>query len=232
MVEIRALTFDTGGTVLDWHAGISRALTGIGERHGVSADWAAVANDYRRRSLQVMLDQVGPRFNMDDVHRGVLDLVLRDHGLDAFGREDRERIWRAWHELDAWPDLPAALRRLRRRYIVVSFTILTTSLLIDVSRRNGIDWDCIISCEMLGIYKTNPTAYVNAARLLQLPPENIMMVACHNFDLMAARRERYHSAFVRRPAEWGPERPPDPEANAAHDIVVDDFGALAARLGC
>ncbi|HVL58547.1 MAG TPA: HAD-IA family hydrolase [Burkholderiaceae bacterium] len=232
MIEIRALTFDTGGTVLDWHGGISRVLADTGARHGITADWAAITNEYRRRSLQAMIDQVGPHFNMDDVHRGVLDLVLRDHGLEAFDRNDREQIWRAWHELDAWPDFADALRRLRRRYIVGSFTILTTSLVIDVSRRNRLDWDCIISCEMLGIYKTNPTAYVNAARLLQLPPETIMMVACHNFDLMAARRERYHSAFVRRPREWGPAQPPDPEPNAAHDLVVDDFGALADRLGC
>jgi 2-haloacid dehalogenase len=57
------------------------------------------------------------------------------------------------------------------------------------------------------------------------------MVACHNFDLDAARDEFYRTAFVRRPDEWGPGGPPDPNPNPATDLVVADFGELAERLG-
>ena len=91
--------------------------------------------------------------------------------------------------------------------MVASFTILTTSLVVDVSRRNNITWDCLISCEMSGIYKPRPEAYQTAAKWLALAPHEILMVACHNFDLMAARAVGYHSAFVRRPMEWGPSGP-------------------------
>jgi len=115
--------------------------------------------------------------------------------------------------------------------VVASFTLLTTSLVIDVSRRNGFVWDAIISCEMIGVYKTRPESYLTAARWLQLDPSEIMMVACHNFDLNAARESGYHSAFVRRPDEWGPGGPPDPAPNPAHDLVVDGFDELATRLG-
>ena len=103
--------------------------------------------------------------------------------------------------------------------------------MIDVSRRNGFVWDAIISCEMIGHYKTRPEAYQTAAKWLQLDPAEIMMVACHNFDLDAARGCGYKSAFVRRPAEWGPDGPPDPSPNPAHDLVVDTFAELAGRLG-
>ena len=58
------------------------------------------------------------------------------------------------------------------------------------------------------------------------------MVACHNFDLLAARQAGFRAAFVRRPDEWGAAGPPDPEPAAGHDLVVDDFGQLADRLGC
>jgi 2-haloacid dehalogenase len=58
-----------------------------------------------------------------------------------------------------------------------------------------------------------------------------MMVACHNFDLNAARACGYKSAFVKRPAEWGPSGPPDPTPNPAHDLIVDSFPELAERLG-
>lgn len=230
-MEIKALTFDTGGTVLDWHGGISRALAAAGARRGLTADWAAVTNDYRRRSLQEITGQVRPAFNFDDVHRRVLDRVIADHKLDPLTAEDRDAVWRTWHALDAWPDFPAALARLRKKYVVASFTLLTTSLVVDVSKRNGIDWDAIISCEMIGMYKTRPEAYMTAAKWLQLDPSEILMVACHNFDLNAALGCGYKTAFVKRPNEWGPGGPPDPVPNPAHTMVLEDFPELATRLG-
>lgn len=47
-MEIKALTFDTGGTILDWHDGLCGAFERIGKRHGAKRDWHAVTNDYRR----------------------------------------------------------------------------------------------------------------------------------------------------------------------------------------
>jgi 2-haloacid dehalogenase len=232
MDGIKALTFDTGGTVLDWHGGISRTLAEVAVRRGLKADWAAVTNEYRRRSLGAIVNQLGPRFNFDDVHRDQLDRVVQDFGLGALTKEDRDEIWRAWFALEAWPDFVPGLDRLRMSYPCVSFTLLTPRLVIDVSRRNGITWDCIISCEMLGVYKVRPEAYQSTAKLLQLKPEDILMVACHNFDLDAARKEGFKTCFVKRPLEWGPAGPPDPTPNAACDLVVDGFEELATRLGC
>ncbi len=228
--DIKALTFDTGGTVLDWHTGISRAFAAAGDKRGLRADWAAITNEYRRRSLKGIVGQVNPAFNFDDVHRTMLDDVIGEFKLDALTPEDRDTIWRTWHALDAWPDFAPALARLRKRYVIASFTLLTTSLVIDVSKKNGIDWDAILSCEMWGIYKTRPEAYQRAARLLQLEPAQILMVACHNFDLNAALACGYKTAFVRRPDEWGKEGPPDPVPNPAHTIIVDTFAELAERL--
>lgn len=231
-LPIKALTFDTGGTILDWHRGISAALAATGARRAISGDWPAMTNEYRRRALKGMTRQVRPDFNIDDVHRRVLDELAAEHGWLAFTEEDRAGIQRAWHALDAWPDFLPALKRLRRRHVVASFTILSTSLIVDVSRRNGFDWDCVISCEMIGSYKTNPDAYRTCARWLGYRPEEVLMVACHNFDLMAAHNVGYRTAFVRRPDEWGTAGPPDPVPNPAIDIVVDDFSQLADRLGC
>jgi 2-haloacid dehalogenase len=84
---------------------------------------------------------------------------------------------------------------------------------------------------MLGVYKTRPAAYQRTAKLLQVMPGEILMVACHNFDLDAARGEGYRTAFIRRPDEWGPAGPPDPVPNPATDIVADGFAELANALG-
>jgi 2-haloacid dehalogenase len=231
LAGIKALTFDTGGTILDWHTGLCQAFAQAGARHGLSRNWPEITNEYRRRSLKMMLSAVNPSFNIDEVHRRALDEVIEEFQLSALTADDRHSVWRKWHALDAWPDVPPALVRLRAKYMMMSFTILSTSLVIDVSRRNGLTWDCIVSCEMIGIYKTQPQAYRTCAQWLGYRPDELLMVACHNFDLMAARAEGYRSAFVRRPAEWGPAGPPDPVPNPAHDIIAQDFADLATQLG-
>jgi len=50
--NIKALCFDTGGTILYWHTGIRRALAATGARHSLSRNWTEIANDFRRRSLK------------------------------------------------------------------------------------------------------------------------------------------------------------------------------------
>ena len=231
MEGIRFLTFDTGGTILDWHAGLVEALSEAGGRTGLTHDWHDFVNEYRRRALKRMTGTVDPAFNIDDVHRDVLDELLRERGLDAVAAEDRANVWRRWHRLACWPDFPAGFARLKSRYACVSFTILSLALIVEVSRHNGIAWDAVISCEMLRVYKPRPEAYRSAVHLLQADPAEILMVACHNFDLNAARGEGFRTAFVHRPDEWGPAGPPDPVPNPATDIVVDGFVGLAARLG-
>jgi 2-haloacid dehalogenase len=230
MKEVKALAFDTGGTVLDWHSGLTAAMTGWGVAQGIERDWHALANEHRRRSLRRMTGAVEPGFNIDDVHRAVLDEVFDENGLGS-STEDRRVIAERWHQLDAWPDFAAALRRLRRQRICVSFTILSLSLIVDASRRNRLEWDAVISCEMLRVYKPHPDAYRRAAGFLGVEPHEILMVACHNFDLDAARSVGYRTAFVRRPDEWGPAGPPDPVPNPATDIVVNGFAELADHLG-
>jgi 2-haloacid dehalogenase len=229
--EIKALTFDVGGTVLDWHRGLSRAFADAGVRRGINADWPAIANEYRRRSLQAMVGQTSPSFNIDDVHRHMLDAVIQAHDLSKFTLDDREIIRRTWHELDAWPDFPAALARLRRKYAVVAFTILSTSLIVDVSRRNGLTWDAVVSCDMIGVYKTRPPAYDTCARWLGHRPAELLMVACHNFDLLAARGAGYRSAFVKRPARMGSRRAagPAPGLRPRHRRVGFRRAGPAAR---
>jgi 2-haloacid dehalogenase len=81
-------------------------------------------------------------------------------------------------------------------------------------------------------YKPDPETYLGAARLLCLPPEQVMMVAAHNNDLRAAQKHGLKTAFVARPTEYGPLQKYDFEADGDWDIVAKDFGELAARMGC
>lgn len=227
---LRALAFDTGGTVLDWHGSIVAELESFAPWQGLDFDRHDFVNEWRRRTMKGIVGQQQPAFDMDDVHLRTLDETVAQFGLPAPAAEPRRELWRAWHRLRAWPDFGPALQQLRERLPVVSFTMLPTALVIDVSRRNGFVWDAIVSCQMIGVYKPHAQAYRTAAAWLGMRTDEVLMVACHNFDLNAAMDAGMRTAFVRRPDEWGPAGPPDPRPNRAYDHVVDGFDELQRRV--
>lgn len=232
--KIKALTFDTGGTILDWHSGFYNALSETGKKYQIKKDWHAIANELRRRSLGKVLNQgemEKPKYNFDDAHKLVLDELCKEYELDIFSEEERRFIaWVAPHNFKVWPDFPQVLTELKKKFICCSFTILSFRIIIDTARKNGLSWDSIFSCEAIRKYKILPEAYQTVTKWLQIEPNEICMVACHNFDLDAAKAVGFKTAFVKRPDEWGPAGPPDPEPNPDHDIIVDSFPELARSL--
>jgi 2-haloacid dehalogenase len=180
--------------------------------------------------LAGIVGQIDPAFTMDDVHRTSLAQLIQTHDLTAFTTADQAEVLLSWHQLSVWPDFPAALAKMRLIAPAISFTMLPLPLVLNVSRKNSLNWDAIISCQMLGVYKPNPQAYLQVARWIGVEPESILMVACHNFDLDAARSCGYKTAFVRRPFEWGPAGPPDPTPHPDCDIVVNGFEELEQVL--
>ena len=94
--NVKALTFDTGGTILDWHTGFSNALANAGAKHGLDRDWAELANDLRRRSLGLSInmgEHSPPAHNHDYSHKTALDEIITENELDAFTPDDRRTIW-------------------------------------------------------------------------------------------------------------------------------------------
>jgi 2-haloacid dehalogenase len=59
-----------------------------------------------------------------------------------------------------------------------------------------------------------------------------MMVAAHNGDLVAAAALGFRTAFVARPAEYGPDQRTDLQAEHDFDVVGESFMDLAEQLGC
>lgn len=53
-----------GGTVFDWHSGVSRAFAAAGATRAIQGDWAALTNEYRRRSLRKIVGAEHPSYNM------------------------------------------------------------------------------------------------------------------------------------------------------------------------
>ena len=234
--NIKALTFDTGGTILDWHTGFKNAFEKAGKEHNINKDWGMLTNELRRISLKSVLnlgEHTKPEHNFDEGHRLALEQVVSKFNLSAFTEKNLHDIaYNAPHNFTVWDDFPEVLPKLKKKFLCVSFTLLSFKLIIDTARKNNLSWDAIFSCEGIGKYKILPEAYETVAKWLQLEPSECGMVACHNFDLDAAKKVGFKTIFVKRPLEWGEEGPPDPNANPHHDIIVDSFTELQEALGC
>ena len=136
---IKALTFDTGGTVLDWHRGFRSAFQRAGNRLGIERDWSHLTNELRTRSMKRMLnagEEHPPTENMDEVHRKVLDELLGEAGLENFDESDRYQIaYEAPHSFSAWAGFPEVQSILRNHYLVASFSILSYRMIMDTSKK-------------------------------------------------------------------------------------------------
>lgn len=47
MKRVKALIFDVFGTVVDWRTSVEAELKALGDKHGIEADWAKFAQEWR-----------------------------------------------------------------------------------------------------------------------------------------------------------------------------------------
>jgi len=233
-VSPRALAFDVFGTVVDWRSSIIRELEVFGQSHGLQQDWPRFADGWRAGYAPAM-DRVRrgelPWTRIDDLHRMILDGLIDDAGIVSVSDEDIGELNRAWHRLDPWPDTVAGLTRLKERFTITTLSNGNVSLLTNMSKRARLPWDCVISAELFHHYKPDPQAYVGCADLLDVPPDQLMLVAAHPGDLRAARAAGLRTAFVARPLEHGPGREPPSVDDGEFDVTARDFLDLAEKLG-
>ena len=233
--DVQALLFDVFGTVVDWRSSLIDDLGRFGAGKGVKADWAAFADDWRGL-YQPAMDEVRtgrrPWTILDVLHRESLDKLLVKYALTGLSEADKDHVNKVWHRLKPWPDTVEGLRRLKSRYIIGTLSNGNVGLLTRMAKHAGLPWDVVLGAETARAYKPLPQAYLASAELLNLAPSQVMLVAAHNGDLAAAAGCGLRTAFVARPAEYGPHQKRDFKADRDWDVVTDSFTALAKAMGC
>ncbi|MDA0689743.1 MAG: haloacid dehalogenase type II [Proteobacteria bacterium] len=232
--SVQALVFDVFGTVVDWRASIIREGQLLAARKGYDVDWGEFADRWRSGygpAMNKVRTGELPWTKIDDLHRMILDELVVEFGLTGMTEDELDHFNRAWHRLSPWPDTVAGLNRLKTRYIIATLSNGNVSLLTNMAKNAGLPWDAVLSAELAGHYKPDPEAYLKAADLLGLRPEQVMLVAAHPGDLRAAARTGMHTAYVIRPLERGPGRPVDRNPDGEFDYTAEDFLDLARQLG-
>ncbi|MBF6064195.1 haloacid dehalogenase type II [Nocardia terpenica] len=234
--RLRVLVFDIFGTTVDWYTGVADQAAEIFRAAGVELDAGTFAEEWRGMYLPAMQRvRDGDRdwAYLDTLHRESLDSLLERHGVGAaVDEQQRRNLVRAWHILPAWPDAVAGLARLRRHYTVVALSNGGFALLTRLIKAANLPFDSIVSAELARTYKPDPQVYLTASGLLDVAPEQTLMIACHIWDLTGARAAGLHTAFVERPGEKGPRIPADRPEDAAADLTAGNFVELAELLGC
>ncbi len=231
--SVKALTFDVFGTVVDWRSSIIKEVSDFGESKGINADWEAFADKWRGGYVPSM-DKVRtgelPWKSIDQLHRMVLDQLVEEFQINDLSESELVRLNKTWHRLEPWLDSIPGLTRLKNKYTLVTLSNGNISLLANMAKYSGLPWDVILSSELAGHYKPDKEVYLMAAKLLDLAPEEIMMVAAHRYDLDAAGELGFATAYLSRPFEFGPNGVTDEADDMPYDIIATDMNDLAQKL--
>lgn len=227
--NIKVLAFDVFGTVVDWHGSLVREIDGL--KLEVSSNDFALAwrAGYRPAMQKVMASELGWTL-LDDLHRMILDEVLAQFGVETLTEDQKRDLNKAWHRLDPWPDSVEGLERLKSGFIICTLSNGNIGLLSDMAKHAGLPWDCILSAEVFRKYKPDPGTYLGVARVFDVAPEEVMLVAAHQDDLAAARDCGLKTAYIERPMEFGATQIKDVSPNSENTLHAQDIVELAALL--
>jgi 2-haloacid dehalogenase len=237
---VKALVFDTFGTVVDWRGSIIREGEQWGKEKNLQIDWGKFADQWRAGYGPIM-DKVRkgtlPWAKLDDLHRMLLDDLLKEYKITGLSEEEKENWNSVWQRLNGWPDAVEGLTRLKQKAIIATLSNGNVSLLLNMAKFANLPWDMIFGSDLFHHFKPDREVYLGAVDLLSLKPGEVMMVAAHPLDLNAARDCGLKTGYVPRPLERGPNPPPPPPSSDANaqpsapfDIVAKDFIELAAKL--
>eukprot|EP01037_Dinobryon_pediforme_P005245 gene5246-5297_t len=234
MHDVKAILFDTFGSVVDWRSSVIAELSAFGAAKGVSADWTAFADAWRaayKPSMDRVRKKERPWTILDVLHRESLDMLLEKFAIADVSEAERDNLTRIWHRLAPWPDSVEGLTRLKRHYVISPLSNGNVALLVNLAKHSALPWDMVFGSEIPRAYKPDPEVYLGARAILGLAPEQVMMAAAHNYDLAAARALGMKTGFFARPTEYGPGQTKDVAAESDWTVIARDIVDLADQMG-
>jgi 2-haloacid dehalogenase len=233
--KIKAITFDLQGSTVDFYQPVLRAGQTMFKAKNIDLDFATISTEWRdeyRKGMDVVLAGKSPYTRVDRIYRNGLDNLLEKHGLsDKFSPAERDELNLAWSRMDPWPDTIEGLTRLRKRYTLATLTNASMPAAIGIVKYAGLPIDAVLTGELAQSYKPAPAVYQLAVDYLNAKPDEILMVACHKYDLKAAKAFGMRTAFVKRPLEFGPNGKTDLTPEPYFDIYADSFLGVADAVG-
>jgi len=218
--------FDQYGTVVDMQGGLVEYATPFLRAKGWTGNPNSFVTWWRRTHFEnSMIDALLHRDHTpyrEIGHRAVAHVMDRA-GIDYTMDEVRDLV-AAIERLRSFPEVPAALERLGKRYKLVVLSNGDPDMLETAKAYHGIAFDCVISVAEAHSFKPHVATYTKAAEIMGVAMERVLFVANHGFDCVGAKAAGMRTAFIdrrRRPFGHGPDQP---------DVIARTMTDLAAMI--
>jgi 2-haloacid dehalogenase len=235
LADVKALVFDTFGTVVDWRSSVIAEGMAWGKAKGLQIDWAQFADRWRlgyRPAMDKVRNGELPWTRLDDLHRMILDDLLKEYKIEGLSEEEKVDWAHVWRRLKPWPDSVAGLTRLKRKYIISPLSNGNVALMTSLAKFGSLPWDAILGSDLVRHYKPDRDMYLSAPFYLDLKPQEVMMCAAHVNDLKAARTCGLRTGFIYRPNEFGGGSAgvPDRAKPGDFDVISENIIDLAKQI--
>jgi 2-haloacid dehalogenase len=218
--------FDLYGTVVDMQGGLTAAIAPWLAAKGWKGEPSRLVTWWRRTHFEnSMIDALLDREHIPyrEIGRISLSFTLERAGI-PHTRGEVERLVAEIERLKPFPEVVAALNRLKQKYRLVILSNGDPDLLEAIKPHLGFEFDRVISVAAAGRFKPHAATYRKAADIMAARLEEILFVANHAFDCVGAKASGMRTAFIdrrKRPFGDWPYQP---------DFIVGDFTELADAL--
>jgi 2-haloacid dehalogenase len=219
---IEACVFDAYGTLFDFAAAARGCRDALGDRADrLTALW-------RDKQLQYTWLRAAQGRHADfwQVTGDALDFALDTLAIDPSGL--RERLMALYLRLDAFPEVPDVLARLRRAGLRTAILSNGSPKMLEAAvkgaKLEGV-LDAVLSVEAVGVYKPHPKVYRLALDRLGMPARAIAFQSSNAWDAYAASAFGMQVVWCNRYGQR-PERLP-----GAPDREVGSLAQLPALVG-
>ena len=224
--EIKVLTFDQYGTVVDMQTGLTAAVTPFLQAKGWSGDPRQFVTWWRRTHYEdSMIDALCDRGHTPYrlIGQRAVSHVMQRAGITY---TQAEVVWLVAQieQLRPFADVIEALQKLRTTYRLVILSNGDRDMLEGAKPFIGFDFDLTISVQEAGYFKPHYATYQKAVELIGEERSAIMHIANHAFDCIGAKAYGMRTAFINRRQRPYGETPHQP------DLIVGNFTELAAAL--
>jgi 2-haloacid dehalogenase len=221
--SIKVCMFDQYGTVVDMQSGLTEAAAPFLKKKGWSGDPNSFVTWWRRTHFEnSMIDALLHKEHTPyrEIGHRSLAFVLDRAGIE-YTMEEVQHLVAQIEKLRPFPEVPAALDRLRVRYRLVVLSNGDPDMLEVAQLHHRLPFDRVISVAEAKSFKPHVATYTKAAQLLDMRLDQVLFVANHAFDCIGAKSAGMHTAFIdrrRRPFGITPHQP---------DIIVRTMRELA-----
>lgn len=222
--DIDVIVFDILGTMVDAPGGIRRGLRTLLPNidDARTTHLVEVWHTHVDEQQQEVLAGRRPYANST-----VIDLEAATRVAAEAGISDADAVRTladSGQQLDPWPDSVPALDRIASLFPVVGLSNASNSALTGISVHAGLRWHQVLSAEDAHSYKPHPDVYRLAIINAGCPPDRLLMVAAHAWDLRGAQAVGMRTAYVERPVG------DPPSATDSFDLNAHSLDDLATRL--